>query len=215
MGNTTNYKGYNGNQGKIGREKTKYTRLYKAGYEYLLAYKLTVPIYDYTVEFVKRWISLRSRTTDQMEQAARSGMQNISEGYKQEGLKGYIKLSGVARGSLEELLKDYMAYARQHRIEIWEKEKAIRAIWEIGVIWEIIRKNPALPDSPDFPSLPDRPDLAVNLLITLIHQANYLIDKLIISLKEKHMKEGGLSEELYSKRIEYRKKFGKEKGKLG
>jgi len=62
---------------------------------------------------------------------------------------------------------------------------------------EEIKKNPALPDSPDFPSLPDRPDLAVNLLITLIHQANYLIDKLIVSLKEKHMKEGGLTEELY------------------
>ena len=140
-----------------------------------------------------------------MIQAARSGMQNISEGYKQQGLKGYIKLSGVARGSLEELLKDYLAYARQHKVEIWEKEKSVREIGEIGEIWEIIRKNPALPDSPDFPSLPHRPDLAVNLLITLIHQANYLIDKLIISLKEKHMREGGLSEELYRKRIEYRK----------
>lgn len=178
---------------------------YRAGYEYLLAYKITVPIYDYTVEFVNKYINKFSRTCDQMEQAARSGMQNISEGYKQEGLKGYIKLSGVARGSLEELLKDYMAYARQHRIEIWEKEKSISEIREIGVIWEIIRKNPALPDSPGFPSLPDYPDLAVNLLINLIHQANYLIDKLIVSLKEKHMKEGGLTEELYKKRIEYRK----------
>lgn len=178
---------------------------YRAGYEYLLAYKITVPIYDYTVEFVSKYVSKFSRTCDQMEQAARSGMQNISEGYKQEGLKGYIKLSGVARGSLEELLKDYMAYARQHKIQIWEKEKAVREIREIGVIWEIIRKNPALPDSPNFPSLPDQPDLAINLMITLIHQANYLIDKLIISLKEKHTKEGGLTEELYKKRIEYRK----------
>jgi len=76
------------------------------------------------------------------------------------------------------------------------------------VIWEIIKINPALPDSPNFPNLPDHPDLAVNLLITLIHQVNYLIDKLIVSLKEKHMKEGGLTEELYSKRIEYRKKHG-------
>src|SRR3989339_1604043 len=177
---------------------------YKAGYEYLLAYKITIPIYDYTAVFVDKYISKFSRTCDQMVQAARSGMQNISEGYKQEGLKGYIKLSGVARGSLEELLKDYLAYARQHKIQIWEKEKSVRVIREIGVIWEIIRKNPTLPDSPDFPYLPNRPDLAVNLLITLIHQANYLIDKLIFSLKEKHMKEGGLTEELYKKRIEYR-----------
>ncbi len=178
---------------------------YRAGYEYLLAYKITVPIYDYTVEFVNRYVSKFSRTCDQMVQAARSGMQNISEGYKQEGLKGYIKLSGVARGSLEELLKDYVAYARQNKIQIWGKEEVKGKIREIGVIWKIIRKNPALPDYPDFPDLPNRPDLAVNLLITLIHQANYLIDKLTTSLKEKHMKEGGLTEELYKKRIEYRK----------
>jgi len=178
---------------------------YKAGYEYLLAYKITIPIYDYTAVFVDKYISKFSRTCDQMVQAARSGMQNISEGYKQEGLKGYIKLSGVARGSLEELLKDYVAYARQNKIQIWGKERAIREIREIGVIWEKIRKSPTLPDSSNFPSLPNLPDHAVNLLITLIHQANYLIDKLVASLKDKHMREGGLTEELYKKRIEYRK----------
>lgn len=200
-------------------EIKKYNRSYRAGYEYLLAYKLTVPIYDYTVEFCARCSPYHphhpnlphfpplssARTQDQMIQAARSGMQNISEGYKQQGLKGYIKLSGVARGSLEELLKDYLAYARQHKIEIWEKERAGREIGEIREIWETIREYPALPDSPDFPSLPNRPDLAVNLLITLIHQTNYLIDKLIVSLKTKHMREGGLTEELYRKRVEYRK----------
>lgn len=192
MKNTTNYN----------------NQSYRAGYEYLLAYKLTVPIYDYTVEFVNRYVSKFSRTCDQMQQAARSGMQNISEGYKQQGLKGYIKLSGVTRGSLEELLKDYLSYARQHQLSIWPKERAIREIREIREIWEIIKKNPALPDSPNFPDLPDQPNLAVNLMITLIHQANYMIDKLIISLKEKHMKEGGLTEELYKKRVEYRKKYG-------
>jgi len=183
----------------------QYNQEYKAGYEYLLAYKITVPIYDYTVEFCKRWIDYKSRTKDQMEQAARSGMQNISEGNQLQGLKGYIKLSGVTRGSLEELLKDYFAYARQHKIQIWEKEKSKREIREIREIWEIIRKNPTLPDSPNFPSLPSSPEKAVNLMITLIKQANYLIDKLIISLKDKHMKEGGLTEELYKKRVEYRK----------
>ena len=183
----------------------QYDQGYRAGYEYLLAYKITVPIYDYTVEFCKRWIDYKSRTKDQMEQAARSGMQNISEGNQLQGLKGDIKLSGVARGSLEELLKDYVAYARQNKIQIWGKEKTIREIGEIREIWEIIRKNPTLPDFPNFPSLPNHPDHAVNLLITLIHQANYLIDKLISSLKEKHMREGGLTEELYKKRAEYRK----------
>jgi restriction system protein len=177
----------------------------KAGYEYLLAYKVTVPIYDYTVVFCKKWIDCHSRTKDQMEQAARSGMQNILEGSKEESLKSYIKLTGVARASLEELLNDYLSYARQNKIQIWGKDKTIGEIREISKIWEIIRKNPVLPDSPNFPDLPTHPEPAVNLMLTLINQANYLIDKLILSLKEKHMKEGGLTEELYRKRVEYRK----------
>ncbi len=176
----------------------------KAGYEYLLAYRVTVPVYDYTIEFCKRWIDYKSRTKDQMEQAARSGMQNISEGNKQQSLSGYIKLSGVARGSLEELLKDYMAFARQNRLEVWEKERVIREIGEIRVIWGILKQTPTLPDNPNFPDLPLDKQKAVNLLITLINQANYLIDKLISSLKEKHMKEGGLSEKLFQARKKFR-----------
>lgn len=122
-----------------------------AGYEYLLAYKITVPIYDYTVEFCRRWIRPNSRTYDQMEQAARSGMQNIGEGYKEQGTKGYIKLSGISRGSLEELLKDYHSFARQHNLSIWPKERVIREISEIGEIWDEIKKHRVLPDHP-YPS---------------------------------------------------------------
>lgn len=177
----------------------------KAGYEYLLAYKITVPVYDYTVEFCKRWINYHSRTKDQMEQAARSGMQNVLEGNKEESLKMYIKLAGVSRASLEELLNDYLSYARQNKIEIYNRNKSIREIGEIGKMWEIIKATPTLPNSPNFPYLPDKPEVAVNLMVTIINQANYLIDKLILSLKEKHMKEGGLTEELYRKRVEYRK----------
>lgn len=177
----------------------------KAGYEYLLAYKITVPIYDLTMEFVKQYIPYKSRTVDQMQQAARSGMQNISEGYKQQSLAGYIKLSGVARGSLEELLNDYLSYARQNKIEVWDKDRAKGEIREISEIWEIVRKNPYLPAQPNFPSLPQDRTYAVNLLITLIQQANYLIDRLIESLKEKHAKEGGFRENLLKKRLEYRK----------
>ena len=176
----------------------------KAGYEYLLAYKITVPIYDYTVIFCERWIEKRSRTYDQMTQAARSGTQNIAEGNKQQGLKGYIKLTGVDRGSLEELLNDYLAFARQNKIPIWPKEKSKREIREIGEIWKIIKENPTLPDNPDFPNLPYQQEVAVNLMITLINQANYLIDRLIPALKEKHKTVGGLTEELYRERKNYR-----------
>lgn len=176
----------------------------KAGYEYLLAYKITVPIYDYAVEFANQFIDKRSRTHDQWTQAARSGTQNIAEGYKQQSLSGYIRLSGVARGSLEELLKDCLAYCRQNRLSVWPAEKAKGEIGEIRVIWEILRKTPSLPDNPHFPDLPNHPEKAVNLLITLINQANMLIDRLIDSLKEKHKKEGGFSEKLHRERQKYR-----------
>ena len=177
----------------------------KAGYEYLLVYKLSVPIYDLTVEFTELHIPKFSRTKDQMDQAARSGMQNTAEGNKQQSLAGYIKLSGVSRGSFEELLKDYMAFARQKKIEIWDKNRASREIREIGEIWEIIKKNPTLPDQPNFPNLPANITQAVNLTITLINQENYLLDKLIASLNDKHMREGGFNERLYKKRTDYRK----------
>ena len=176
----------------------------KAGYEYLLSYKLTVPIYDYTVEFVRRWVNYHSRTRDQMEQAARSGMANIAEGNKQKSLELYIKLTGISRGSLEELLKDYLSYARQNSIDIWDKQRCVREIREIGQIWEIIKENPTLPDSPDFPDLPKEKEKAVNLMITLINQANYLLDKLVESLLKKHREKGGFSENLLKKRLRYK-----------
>ena len=180
----------------------------KAGYEYLLAYKITVPIYDYTVEFCKRWISSFSRTTDQMIQAARSGMTNLAEGYSQQSLAGYIKLTGVNKASQEELLKDYQSYARQNGIEIWDKDRVEREVRELREIWEII-KRPTLPNSPHFPHLPDNPAQAANLMITLVNQATYLQGKLIRALEEKHTREGGYSEKLLKKRLEYRNVISK------
>lgn len=176
----------------------------KAGYEYLLAYKITIPIYDYAVQFADKWIDKRSRSHDQWVQAARSGTQNISEGYKQQSLAGYIKLTGVARGSLEELLKDCLAFCRQKNLSVWTIERTKREIEEIREIWEILKETPTLPDNPNFPNLPNHPEIAVNFLITLINQANLLIDRLIDSLKEKHKKEGGFSEKLYRERKNYR-----------
>ena len=93
-----------GNKGKDMEEKDK--RSYRSGYEYLIAYKMTIPIADYTVKFCNRWIDQQSRNYDQMVQAGRSGSRNIAEGYKEQSLKMYIKLVGVARGSLEELLQE-------------------------------------------------------------------------------------------------------------
>lgn len=175
-----------------------------AGYEYLLAYKITIPIYDYTVEFCNRWINKYSRTHDQMVQAARSGSQNIAEGYRQESLKSYIKLAGVSLGSEEELLKDYQAYARQNNIEIWSVERCKREIGEIGKVWDILRTSKTLSKNPDFSPLPKNKERAVNMMITFINQADSLIGKLITSLEEKHRTEGGFTENLYRRRKEYR-----------
>ena len=175
----------------------------QAGYQYLLSYKLTTVIYDLTVQFCSRWINPRSRTHDQMTQAARSGRQNIPEGYKQESLKGYIKLTGVARGSQEELLKDYEDYTRQNSILVWPKEKA-RAMREIREIWGEIRKDrPYRPNHP-YP-LPKEKERAINLMLTLINQANYLLDRQIKSLKNKFVSEGGWTENLFKKRLRRRR----------
>lgn len=192
--------------------------MYKAGYEYLLAYKITIPIYDYTVVFCKRasppayypnlpkFPQLSSpRTFDQMVQAARSGTQNIVEGNQQKSLEGYIKLTGVNKGSLEELLKDFLAYARQNNIAIWGKEETIRKVRELGEVWGILKKTPTLPDLPNFPDLPQDLTHAVNLMITLVNQAIYLQMKLQQSLEKKFISEGGFRENLFKKRMNYKK----------
>lgn len=187
----------------------------KAGYEYLLAYKITIPIYDYTVIFCKRCQSpsypdfpkLSSpRTYDQMIQAARSGTANIAEGNQQASLEGYIKLTGVNSASLEELLKDFLSFARQNKIQLLGKEETIRKIKELGEVWDILKTTPTLPNSPNFPDLPNAPTQAVNLMITLINQAIYLQKKLKASLEKKFVEEGGFRENLFKKRLAYKKR---------
>ena len=171
----------------------------KAGYEYLLAYKVSVPLYDYTVLFCKRYRALLSsqRTYDQMIQAARSGNSNIPEGNQQASLEGYIKLTGVSHGSLEELLKDYLSFARQNKIPVWGKEETLRKVREIGEVWEIIKRNSTLPDHPNFPDLPDSLPEAVNFLVTLTNQAIYLQKRLKVSLEKKFVEGGGFRENLF------------------
>lgn len=171
----------------------------KAGYEYLLAYKITIPIYDYTVEFCKknRLLLSSSRTFDQMVQAARSGSANIAEGNQQASLEGYIKLTGVNSASQEELLKDYLSFARQNKIEIWEKEEVKRKVRELGEVWGVLNKTPTLPDLPHFPNFPESLTDQVNLMITLINQAIYLQKKLKESLEKKFIEKGGFRENLF------------------
>ena len=84
------------------------------GYRELQSYQMAEIIYDATIVFCNRFIDRRSRTHDQMVQAARSGKQNIAEGSMASGTskKTELKLVGVARASLEELLLDFQDYLR-------------------------------------------------------------------------------------------------------
>src|SRR5437667_5295175 len=93
------------------------------GYRRLRSFKVAQLAYDLTVVFCNRFIDKRSRTHDQMVQAARSGAQNIAEGSMASATskKMELKLTGVARAGLEELLQDYLAFLRQRGFPIWEK----------------------------------------------------------------------------------------------
>src|SRR3989344_5794984 len=82
------------------------------GYKKLPFFKQAEIIYDFIYEFTNLYINPKSRTKDQMEQAARSGKQNIADGYLQKSIEGKLKLLGDSRGSLEELLNDYNDYKR-------------------------------------------------------------------------------------------------------
>ena len=91
------------------------------GYRNLKSYQTAEIVYDATAAFCDRFIDKRSRTHDQMVQAARSGKQNIAEGSMASGTskKTELKLIGVARASLEELLLDYQDFLRQKGLSLW------------------------------------------------------------------------------------------------
>src|SRR5690348_15973955 len=92
------------------------------GYRSLKSFQLAQLIYDITIRFCNRFINKFSRTTDQMVQAARSGVQNIAEGSQASGTskKTEIKLTNVARASLEELRLDYEDFLRQRQLPLWD-----------------------------------------------------------------------------------------------
>ncbi|KKQ78902.1 MAG: hypothetical protein UT01_C0056G0005 [Candidatus Daviesbacteria bacterium GW2011_GWA1_38_7] len=161
---------------------------------------MTVVIYDLTQIFVDRWINKHSRTYDQMEQSARSGKQNIAEGYLEKSLKSYIYLLGVAYASLGELREDYEDFLRQRSLKQWtDTDSRIREFREFRV--KLIT-----PNTLNTPNLPIDPEEAANFMITLIHQAEYLLTRQIESLQQKFITEGGFTENLFKKRLEYRNK---------
>lgn len=173
-----------------------------AGYKYLLTYQYASVIYDLTIEFCTKFLPGREllRQRDQMTQAARSGKQNIVEGYELESLENYIKFLGIAKGSLKELLEDYEDFLRQRKLKLWDKNNPrMRKLRGLRVV-----REPS-PHIPQLTHIPHDPEVAANLLVMLCQRTTYLLEKQIESLKKKFINEGGFRENLFRERIKKKK----------
>ncbi|PYJ60825.1 MAG: hypothetical protein DME24_08250 [Verrucomicrobia bacterium] len=150
------------------------------GYENLLSYRKAEIVYDATVKFCDRFIDKKSRTHDQMVQAARSGNKNIAEGSQASGTskEAEIKLVNVARASLEELLGDYRDFLRQRGLRLWEKDSK-----EALFVRKLGAKKDASYDSFKTYIESRPPEVVANILICLIHQTNYLLDQQLRQLE--------------------------------
>lgn len=199
------------------------------GYRELRSFQTSTLIYDGTWSFCERFIDRRSRTHDQMVQAARSGRQNIAEGNRAGAVssKSELELTNWARASLEELLLDCQDYLRHRKLPLWPKESA-----EASAVRALGRKIGARKDPTDRSDPSNRTDLSdpedagdraryalyapwlehesamvvANTLICLIHQANYLLDQQLAGLEQEFIEGGGYSEQLAAARLAFRRK---------
>lgn len=200
------------------------------GYQDLLSYRKALVVYDATICFCRRFVEKTDRTTGQMIQAARSGKQNIIEGSMASGTSKEmeIKLMGVARASLEELLEDYQDYLRTHELTIWSKNSkaalAVRRLAQGGKTSQEDHTSHTSYGSHEShethvthvtyetykPYIEGRSaETVANMIICLIHQANYLLDRQIRQLEEAFLNEGGMRERMTRARLDTRKRQGR------
>ncbi len=174
------------------------------GYANLLSYKKTEIIYDATVCFCDRFLNKHDRTCDQMIQAARSGKQNIIEGSQASATskESEIKLTSVARASLEELLADYQDFLRIREMRLWEKDS------KEAIYARKLGQDPSLSYETTYKSFIETrpPETVANILICIIHQACYLLDQQIRRLEKDFVKQGGLRERMTRARLDEREK---------
>jgi len=191
-------------------------------YKNLLSYQKSVIIYDCTVIFCERFFRKYDRTVDQMVQAARSGKQNIVEGSMAAKISSEteIKLTGVARASLQELLEDYEDFIRGGNYKFWKKDGK-----EASYVRKLSSGKIKPPEIDDDISSPKdiseffekiyrafvffiknrSADVCANIMICLVNQCNYLLDRQISELENEFVKQGGLRERMYNARMKYRK----------
>lgn len=176
--------------------------LQKTGnYRELLSYRKAEVIYDCTFRFCERFLHRGDRTIDQMVQAARSGKQNIAEGAKASvtSTETELKLTNVARASLEELLIDFQDFLRVRDQPLWPKDSP-EALY--------VRKLGSQSDESyeSYRTFMETrpPEVLANVVIWLIHQANYLLDQQIRRLEKDFVEKGGLRERMTRARLHHR-----------
>jgi len=190
------------------------------GYRNLKSFQVAQLVYDVTVRFCDRYIDRRSRTHDQMVQAARSGVQNIAEGSVDSGTskKMELKLTNVARGSLEELRLDYEDFLRQRGLKLWERNDPRRqelvarrcttadevAAWVREIHGRYGQDGRPIESISSIRS--SYPELAANAALVLIGVACALLDRQLASLAAAFEQEGGFTERLYRVRSARRNK---------
>lgn len=176
------------------------------GYKKLLTYQKAVIIYDATVYFTKRFYSRKDRTIDQMVQAARSGKQNIVEASVASGTskETEIKLTNVARASLEELIDDYRDFLRTNNFEEWDRDhpyaKRLRELNRQNPAYELFQRGIENPD----------PCICANVIIGLIKVAQYLLGRQIQHLEQDFLVHGGLRERMTRARLVARRDQAKD-----
>lgn len=181
------------------------------GYRKLRSFQCAQQAYDATVIFCDRFVEKTSRTRDQMIQAARSGVQNIAEGSMASATskKTELKLTGVARASLEELLLDYEDFLRQRRLRIWAKDSpealAVRRKY-LSERSDSSDRSDASDWSDPYKILSAPAEVAANTLICIVNQASFLLGRQLQRLEQGFLKEGGFTERLYHMRQEHRGK---------
>jgi four helix bundle suffix protein len=179
------------------------------GYRKLRSFHVAQAIYDATVIFCDRFIDRRSRTHDQMVQAARSGVRNIEEGSVASGTskKGELKLTNVARASLVELLRDYEDFLRHRNLPTWAKDSppalAVRHHYQSESSNPSDKSDQPTPIDP-FSIKTATAEVAANTLLCLIHQATYLLGRQIEKLERDFLEKGGITERMYTLRTQRR-----------